>query len=149
MEKFQPTTAFCSLLKGNPVNHYHGIMLVDYVNQIIAFFIKVQNMRTSLTKFDEVRPELLPWQYIERVKKDTPLPIPSEYFAIKAPRQFSRVVTLELDEIVTILNSTEDIVVWKRGMNRLYRILLPNQISRFYLGENCNPDLSLEEPNDN
>jgi hypothetical protein len=136
---------FLKLLKGT-IMHHNGIMLVDYVNQIIVFFIKVQNMRTSLTKLTEVRPDLLPWQYIERVKKDTPLPIPSVYFERKVPCHFSRTDTIPLDEIVARLNSTEDVLVWKRGINQLYRILQPSQINRFYSGENCNPDLSLEEP---
>ena len=129
------------------MNSEEKLGLVDYVNQIITFFFNAQKKRAELNRPDVPDNQLL-WKYIESEKQKTPLPIPSEYFRCKNQNLLLLGVMKDLDLLVARLNETDDVVVWKRGINRLYQILQPNQNKWFYPGEDYDPDLSLDEPCD-
>lgn len=124
-------------------------LLCEYINALLSFFagIQTERIKRGMIWSDDDR---LPWSDILTRKNGFPLPTLSEYFGESFPSVLERdqQSATVVREIINRLNETEDVSVWKRGINRLLQIVQGKAYRPFYPGDDYRPELSLEEEPD-
>lgn len=110
-----------------------AVDLMTYGNQIMVFYacIEVRRHDMKATKLEWVD---FPWKVLLEQRERTPFPLVS-----RTCEQ-----SLEANRLIEILNTTEDVLVFKIAMNTLIRLVQGERAVLLYPGNAYHPDL-LEE----
>lgn len=116
-----------------PENTQAVVAIETYGGEIETFFSKVSLLRLKTLPLVLPHHEL-PWKYIDEVKRTNGFP------SAKATSLENEGKAAEANEIIAILNSTEDFLVFKIAMNKLLALVRGRTAGPFYRGEDYTPE---------
>ncbi len=120
-------------------------LLVEYVNVLVSFFAKIHVQRAEM----QVNDKDIFWKDIYATRMKFPLPTLETYFGDSYPQHVyapKRDIFPQVIYTIRRLNETEDVFVWKRGVNRLLFLLQDRSYTPMYPEDTFSHEESLDEP---